>query len=112
MISLHVPHARTAHAPSTFQQVKRREENLLAVRVSSTIVVDLVEEQLKEAGVEESGGFFVIKDHHICDISSTHQDSPPLQHRTHPLWCGLHPDTKKAVLEQRFSEPCFCCGKH
>lgn len=82
------------------------------MRISCTIVVDLVEDQLKAAGVEESDGFFVIEDHNICDISSTHDDSPPLQHRTHPLWCSLDPEAKRAFLEKLLREPCFCCGKH
>ena len=73
----------------------------MAVRVSSTIFVELVEDQLKAAGLKESDGFFVIKDHNICDISSTCDDSLPLQHRTYPLWCPLDPDSRRAWLEKR-----------
>ena len=64
--------------------------------------MDLVEDQLKAAGVNEAEGFFVIEDHNICDISSTRNDSLPLLHRTHPLWCGSGRGDEEGIYGESF----------
>ena len=77
-------------------EVKERQGAISSVRPVSIIQLQSVAAALEAAGLSNNDCHFLIEPRHVCEISVTDQDLPPLPHNTYPLFA---PPALRATAE-------------